>query len=325
MRVIEKCDLCNSEEYKLLISQNKAMASDSSNWNEGLNKIECTNCRLVRNKFYIDANIIENHYKNNYKLSTKSQNSEPIFFLENGEKITRSQAIFEWIIKSLNNRKNFSKANINSILEVGCSDGLLLEKMSNYFSKSNVEGIEPNASSVSCAKEIKLHVTQGLFEDLNGKKYDLIYSIAVIEHVDSPSKFFSSITNLLNKNGLLILVQPSMQLKSYDIFFADHIHHFSFCHMNLYGKKNGLEEIYSGLNSLVSPFSLHIYKKTDQGHSLTNDDFKLCKSYQKIDSLEFFKNQIVLLNQYIKDVDECFIYGVGEKFSFFHINSELGN
>jgi hypothetical protein len=49
----------------------------------------------------------------------------------------------------------------------------------------------------------------------------------VIEHIDNPLAFLDKSYSVLNDNGVMSIALPIQDRLNYDIFFADHIHHFS--------------------------------------------------------------------------------------------------
>lgn len=73
--------------------------------------------------------------------------------------------------------------------------------------------------------------------------YDGVLSVAVLEHVASPTSFLTAIHKSLAPNGLLFLAQPTQDVSSYDVLFYDHIHHFGTDHLRAYAHKCGFREL----------------------------------------------------------------------------------
>ena len=87
------------------------------------------------------------------------------------------------------------KTNVTNILEVGCGAGIYPIKMKDLFSRMQYTGIDISQSAIDyCKKNSQYEFICGDFikMDLN-KKYDLVYSHAVVDHVYDIDKFISKI------------------------------------------------------------------------------------------------------------------------------------
>lgn len=118
--------------------------------------------------------------------------------------------IIETFLNTIDFKKGF---NGFSILDLGCGRGWLTNLLSNY---GDVIGIEPVRPVVEYAKKIfpKIKFICGNSKDLlkkgKIKKFDLIVTSEVIEHIPDISKkqFIKDIFRLLNDNGHLIVTTP---------------------------------------------------------------------------------------------------------------------
>jgi len=94
-------------------------------------------------------------------------------------------------------------------LEVGCGEGIVLEKLKNY----EKTGIDFNKNAVEKANAKGLKVYPMSFEDFCHKfsesKFDAIAFFHVLEHIESPLSFLNLIKTILNKNGLIFLSVPN--------------------------------------------------------------------------------------------------------------------
>lgn len=111
-------------------------------------------------------------------------------------------------------------------------------------------GIEGSRRASELAKAKGLEVRQGLIlgRNENLPKSDVIIAITVIEHVEEISSFLSVLSSILNNNGRIIFCLPIQNYPGYDIFFADHIWHFTvnqFCYMM---NRNNLKVIHVDYN-----------------------------------------------------------------------------
>ena len=100
------------------------------------------------------------------------------------------------------------------VLELGCGMGrwLLALKSYNY---DNLKGIDVDASQISIAKKEGLNVELAdahEFLESNNDKYDVIYCIDVLEHVDKDKqvKLLREINKHLTNNGFVVLRIPNV-------------------------------------------------------------------------------------------------------------------
>jgi len=99
-------------------------------------------------------------------------------------------------IKWLRNRKN-----VKTVLEVGCGTGVYPIKFKELFSGMEYMGIDFAESAIEfCKKRSKFNFTSGDFIKMNlDKKYDLVFSHAVIDHVYDINAFLKKIVSSCKK------------------------------------------------------------------------------------------------------------------------------
>lgn len=103
-----------------------------------------------------------------------------------------------------------------SILDVGCSTGIFLNSLPNYWKR---EGLEINRAASKIAIESGLTIHEETFENCKTKsKYDIIRCSHVIEHVKEEKKFMKKAVELLNKGGKLIIYTPNLNSLTRIIF-----------------------------------------------------------------------------------------------------------
>lgn len=95
-------------------------------------------------------------------------------------------------------------------LEIGCGDGFSTEKLCALF--SDMEVIEPSKKNIALLKrrapEINCHNV--LLEDFKSdKKYDFVFFLNVIEHVEDPIASLKTLTNLVKDEGLVFISAPN--------------------------------------------------------------------------------------------------------------------
>ena len=129
------------------------------------------------------------------------------------------------------NTNNSIKPLINlSLLDIGCGGGLLSEPMYNLGAK--VTGIDASKKNINVAKnhakknKLKINYLIASPEKLRiKKKFDIILSMEIVEHILDLNYFIKSCEKLLKKNGLMFIATINRTLKSYlfAIVGAEHI------------------------------------------------------------------------------------------------------
>ncbi|HQU99757.1 MAG: class I SAM-dependent methyltransferase [Bacteroidia bacterium] len=109
---------------------------------------------------------------------------------------------------------------LNTILDVGCGDGYLLERA--ILKGWKVFGTEYTDRQVKqgIAKGINMH--QGALDISNYavNSFDVICSIEVIEHINNPMEELSKFNYLLRQGGAVYVTTPNFNALSHDYFKA---------------------------------------------------------------------------------------------------------
>lgn len=98
----------------------------------------------------------------------------------------------------------------SSILDLGAGAGAWLERLGNSgFQK--LYGVDKNLERFHSSKAefIVADLDYGNLE-LEGRLFDLITSIEVIEHLENPGRLFYFVSKYLNPNGYLLLTTPNL-------------------------------------------------------------------------------------------------------------------
>lgn len=96
---------------------------------------------------------------------------------------------------------NGKKSNINSVLEVGCGTGVYPIKHSNLFEGVEYTGIDFSETNIEyCRLHSKFDFISGDFIKMKlDRKYDLVFSHAVIDHVYDIDSFLSNLIKSCKK------------------------------------------------------------------------------------------------------------------------------
>ena len=132
----------------------------------------------------------------------------------------RIKYIKDNIIKKFNlNSSNKPLKSIN-ILDIGCGGGLLSEPMCRLG--ASVVGIDASKKNIEVAKfhakknKLKINYICASPEILKiQKKFDVILSMEIVEHVEDINFFIKKSSELLKKNGLMFIATLNKTLKSY--------------------------------------------------------------------------------------------------------------
>ncbi len=240
-----RCDLCGAADATVVLERSApTLASDSRivDWN--LRKIECVACGLVRNGVGVSAAALAAHYAEEYTLATRAAAAEPVVFTEGGP-IRRSDALADWLLEHV-------EGTPTSALEVGCGEGSLLLRLRERLPGTALEGLDVSPVAVAAARNHGLEVTVGSYADAVDK-YDLIHTVAVIEHVPSPRAFLRRLAAQLATGGRLVVIAPCLDHPTSELFFADHLHHFHSSQLEEAAALEGLRLVGLGLDNSALP------------------------------------------------------------------------
>lgn len=98
----------------------------------------------------------------------------------------------------------------NTIVDVGCGEGITLGKIIERFPDKDVRGLDSNPKNISICKSYNLPVIQGNVNELpfDDKSVDTCVFMEVIEHLEHPDKALKELSRVLRPNGRLIIVFP---------------------------------------------------------------------------------------------------------------------
>lgn len=98
----------------------------------------------------------------------------------------------------------------NKVLDIGCGEGITLEKLVTRFPEKEILGIEPDPRNVKLCRAHNLPVLQGDAFNLpfENESVDTCLFMEVIEHLETPEKALAELTRVLRPGGRLIVVFP---------------------------------------------------------------------------------------------------------------------
>lgn len=131
------------------------------------------------------------------------------------------------------------------VLDIGCNDGTLLGYYPSHFIKY---GCDPSdvAQEVEHAIVVQdIFPSDALFEMLEGKKLDVITSIAMFYDLENPVEFVKGIKRFLATNGVWVFEMSYMprmlELDSYDTICHEHLEFYSLAVLEKILVKGGMK------------------------------------------------------------------------------------
>lgn len=132
-----------------------------------------------------------------------------------------------------------------SVLDIGCGRGDVLKAFKEIG--YDVFGIDLSEEAVNLCKPIEVRqVNIENDEDENNfdKKFDIIFSKSLIEHLSKPLKFFEYCKKMLKEDGTLIVMTPSWVHHNFGPFYLDftHVTPFTLHSLRDIGKLSGFKQ-----------------------------------------------------------------------------------
>jgi|694.fasta_scaffold14913_14 2-polyprenyl-3-methyl-5-hydroxy-6-metoxy-1,4-benzoquinol methylase len=230
----------------------------------------CAKCQLLFQSKELNKNLINKFYKIEQSYYTSLINNPKLYSLIE--------------IEFLNFLKNciskyFGRKKI-SLCEIGGFDGFIIKKIKNLLSDHLL--IEPNYKGASIAKKNNIN-TLNEYLSINtlkkvNKKYDIVLSRHVIEHVKDIYEFKNLLSKILKKDGLIIIETPSLE-KIFKrtltrVFIHQHVWYFSefslsklFLPFKIYASK------VNESNNLIVAFSRRKISNNKKYNNFNNNNF----------------------------------------------------
>lgn len=317
----KSCDLCGNTAIKIMLNKllPRSIFSDNKIVPIALRKIECASCGLVRDGHDFDAESLNRLYQFEYTLNI---NSDEYHFLTREGAIPRSKLFFDWIWGNLDIRK---AEHFQKVLEIGCGSGHLLERMQSSMPHAQCFATEFSETAQKIAIEKGCKVTIGGIEQVSESEIDFVYAVGVLEHVPHPGNFLKAIRERLSSNGTLVLIQPTQDIPSSDVYFSDHLHHFGTDHLSMYAQKIGFTEIEKVVGHPLMPnFSFHMWQPTEPNTNFIRWGITQCH-----ESVTFHEDLFERVNHLVAEIQrdpsrKLAVFGLNERYALLSVYSRLG-
>lgn len=206
----------------------RSILSDGRIVARSLEKASCLSCGLACRIEQVDAAAIKSIYSDSYSLSAVSPSADQ----------ARAAAYAARLVCIARPP--------GRVLDIGCGSGNLLKALQALWPAAALFGIDP-ALPVNVADLPGITYWRDFFDELphrvDGKLFDVILSINVIEHLSSPQAFFELVDRLLTPCGELVIVCPAAEPANLELLFQDHLNTFTFESLALMAHACGLAAV----------------------------------------------------------------------------------
>ena len=200
--------------------------------------------------------------------------------------------------------KNYNVLSTDTVLDIGCNDGILLKHYPKNF--SNVIGVEPSdASKYIKQKRIKLINKFFNYKTSNDylKKYNkpkIITITNVLAQIDNLNEFAKGLHNIIDNKSLIIVEFPYLlhmiNRGLFDLIYHEHLSYLALTPLKYLFKKFDIKIInFKKLNLGASGPAIRLFlAKNDSAYQTSNKVIKQIKyemiwGVQKMKKYEFFK------------------------------------
>ena len=220
------CNLCGSG--------GKAVIGTRDRWLNPLSNVICTHCGLIRvDPMPTDAEL-DRYYTDHYRLHYQNTLEPTPKTIERGKR--GAEARLDMLAKYLEPGAR--------ILDIGAGGGEFLAeaKKRGY----EVEGVEPSVGFASYAERtygVKVHIAPLMKIDFGDRKFDLIHSFHVFEHLRDPIASMQLVHSLLKPGGHFYIAVPNMaeERTPTGMFHFAHVHGFTYETLYMMAAKAGFE------------------------------------------------------------------------------------
>jgi len=155
------------------------------------------------------------------------------------------------------------------LLDVGCGNGDFLMYAQKEYPHAHLTGIDFKTNTADGIEYIS-----GDFMDTKiDTKFDVIVSLAVIEHLSNPREFMSKITDTLNDNGVLIITTVNNNSLCYIVARVLNRIGFGTAYKRLYNKHHLQHYTNESLCRLIKSYKrVVILKQINHNYSLNSVD-----------------------------------------------------
>jgi len=313
--LVAKCVCSLRLDNEHVVNLPPLLFSDLSDFEGRANLVKCS-CGLVQKILspeYVDE--LESSYRHYGKEINSTARITPLPVLEFGSK---HELISNWIVQELReDNKEFPE-----LLDWGCGNLDLLCKIKERTSERSIKlsGFDKFLKPIIKSQNFGIDFLESMSDSRSRDVlYDYVSAIHVLEHATNLPREIESILSVLKDDGKIFIQVPNLDANPYDIYVADHTHHFTSNSLSKTLEKQGIEIL--SLDSRISSKEISILArkgasspahigKTDSSNS-GNQGFDFSEEPKTIAFYESFANEWVRAIRGIENNKIIAIYGLG--------------
>jgi SAM-dependent methyltransferase len=160
----------------------------------------------------------------------------------------------------------------DNVLDIGCRTG---DFLLHFEPATDREGVEVSKKYATIARQRGLKIYNDFLENIPfSSHYDVVSCYAILEHLVNPVAFLNKLGNLVNKDGLLVILVPSYQCLKVNIINMlnkrwhmynppEHLNFFSTTYLDQVLKKENFRLLkrYYTSGGMINPFKQGTLKK----------------------------------------------------------------
>lgn len=243
------CLICGSVEWMALPDPSpRSMTSDWRIVEEPLARRLCGACGLIRRD--PSPNSGDTLYVSGYTLYAHPPGE--------GREQARQDEYARWIAQGTGRRPR-------KVLDVGCGNGSLLRALRTYWPDAELLGCDPARESIAQGFGNGLTLWTGTASTIPSDiTADLVVAVNVMEHAVEPMAFLTALRDVLEPDGLLVIVCPDGARPGLDLLFVDHIFSFTREHIGTLLSRAGLQRLgASQAPRSIGAFQMSVSRRRD--------------------------------------------------------------
>ena len=316
----DTCPACGGAQWDPLLELpgRPSLTTDLRRADRSLHKVLCANCGLAANAIRRGTEAIVD-YEDHYALNTTG-GEEHYYYTAEGP-VARSAAILSWLLRHIPTPPE-------RLVEVGCGQGNLLVRLRDALPETAVRGVEINRQAALLAEERGLVVDRiAVATDAAPlPSADCLISFGVLEHVDDPALFLSALRRSCSPGGRAIIAFPIQQSGCYDLFFEDHVWHFTLDQARAIAERAGWRVVSADANHpIVQGFGTLVCVPDDPRHSapVSASETRRLHAANRDTWLAAFAE----VDRRLEDLGatSIMVFGAGELFGLLHTYTSLGH
>lgn len=231
------CPFCGSQSYESAYPRHAGMCITSDLRLVSSSHIDnriCEDCGFVWNEGGPRGRT-DAFYRDSYQLRMHAPNAQNINFSGAGAR-PMARAIADFLVADP--RVGAS----GSILEAGAGKGEFLTQFLGLRPSWSSFAFEPSSAFETLTARLPgTRVLRGGYEDVEiDGQFDIVASLAVIEHVEDPLSFMRWLRDRVAPGGILLLTCPDFALNPNDLLCVDHLSKFTLPQLEMVARRAGL-------------------------------------------------------------------------------------